>query len=122
MKNLSRDAKQIIAIWASVFVLIAASWFALTVYQNTPASGATQPFDHSNCQYPDRWSNPEDGCDNSDPAVPECIKEMYSQAAEQQCIDAFVKAHTEPKKTDTKKTAPVSSSSKPAAVSTCSGK
>lgn len=27
-------------------------------------------FDHSNCQYPLRQSNPVDGCDNSDPADP----------------------------------------------------
>ena len=52
------------------------------------------PFDHSNCQYPERWSNPKDGCDNSDPAVPECIKASYSKESEQACIDAFVKANT----------------------------
>lgn len=32
------------------------------------------PFDHSNCQYPQRLSNPVDGCDNSDPAMPQCMK------------------------------------------------
>ena len=32
------------------------------------------PFGHSNCQYPDRALNPEYGCDNSDPARPECMK------------------------------------------------
>lgn len=32
------------------------------------------PFDHANCQYPERASNPPDGCDNSDPARPECMK------------------------------------------------
>ena len=51
-------------------------------------------FDYSNCQYPERWSNPENGCDNSDPAVPECIKEMYTKEAEEACIDRFVKANT----------------------------
>lgn len=40
------------------------------------------------CQYPDRWTNPPGGCDNSDLAVPECIKAMSSQAAEQACIAA----------------------------------
>lgn len=50
----------------------------------------TTAFDHSNCQYPDRWSNPADGCDNSDPAVPECIKAMSSQEAEAWCIKQFV--------------------------------
>lgn len=47
-------------------------------------------FDHSNCQYPDRWSNPTDGCDNSDPAVPECIKAFSTKAGEDACIAAFV--------------------------------
>ena len=56
--------------------------------------GEPAVFDHSNCQYPDRWSNPKDGCDNSDPAVPECIKAAYSKESEQACIDAFVKANT----------------------------
>jgi hypothetical protein len=62
-----------------------------------PAESRTQPavaaFDHTNCQYPERWTNPADACDNSDPAVPECIKDMYSEAAEKACIDAFVKAN-----------------------------
>lgn len=47
-------------------------------------------FDHSNCQYPDRWSNPADGCDNSDPAVPECIKAFNTKAGEDACIAQFV--------------------------------
>jgi hypothetical protein len=55
-----------------------------------------QPFDHSNCQYPDRWSNPTTGCDNSDPAVPECIKASSTQEGEATCIAAFVKAHEQP--------------------------
>lgn len=28
------------------------------------------PFDHSTCQYPDRTTNPPNGCDNSDPCDP----------------------------------------------------
>jgi len=36
---------------------------------------ATAPaFDHSNCQYPYRASNPLNGCDNTDPACPLEIK------------------------------------------------
>ncbi len=62
--------------------------------QPQPAS-ASQPsvFDHSNCQYPDRWSNPVNGCDNSDPAVPECIKSFNTKEAEDACIAAFVAQH-----------------------------
>jgi len=57
-----------------------------------PASAA-QAFDHSNCQYPDRWSNPVDSCDNSDPAVPECIKAFSTEQGEKDCIAAFVASH-----------------------------
>jgi len=39
-----------------------------------PAGAATEVFDHSDCQYPSRASNPPNGCDNSDPARPECMK------------------------------------------------
>lgn len=39
-----------------------------------PVSAQSLVFDHSNCQYPNRLSNPPDGCDNSDPARPECMK------------------------------------------------
>ncbi len=59
-----------------------------------PPQARTQPasaaFDHSNCQYPDRWTNPADGCDNSDPAVPECIKAFSTEQGEKDCIAAFV--------------------------------
>lgn len=56
-----------------------------------PASASQQEtFDHSNCQYPDRWSNPADSCDNSDPAVPECIKSFSTKAGEDACIAEFV--------------------------------
>jgi len=44
-----------------------------------PATAATvapteTTFDHSTCQYPNRLSNPVDGCDNTDPANPQCMK------------------------------------------------
>lgn len=31
---------------------------------------ADKPFSHEFCQYPDRTTNPPDGCDNSDPCDP----------------------------------------------------
>jgi PBP1b-binding outer membrane lipoprotein LpoB len=56
-----------------------------------PANASdTLPFDHSNCQYPDRWSNPVDGCDNSDPAVPECIKAFSTKEGEDACIAQII--------------------------------
>lgn len=57
---------------------------------------ADKPFSHEYCQYPDRWSNPVDGCDNSDPAVPECIKAFSTKAGEDACIAEFVAAHDQP--------------------------
>lgn len=36
----------------------------------------TPMFDHSVCQYPDRVSNPVDGCDNSDLANPDSSDEI----------------------------------------------
>lgn len=41
---------------------------------NTSLAETSKPFDHSQCQYPYRASNPVDGCDNSDPACPLEIK------------------------------------------------
>jgi hypothetical protein len=35
-------------------------------------ANAAPAFDHSQCQYPERTTNPPDGCDNSDPANPYC--------------------------------------------------
>lgn len=57
---------------------------------------ADKPFSHEYCQYPDRWSNPVDGCDNSDPAVPECIKSFSTKAGEDACIAAFVATNQQP--------------------------
>lgn len=78
-------------------IILLAFWTAGTfvVGQQVPAPKAAAAFDHSNCQYPDRWSNPADGCDNSDPAVPECIKGMSTQQEEAACIDAFVAEHSD---------------------------
>jgi hypothetical protein len=58
--------------------------------KETDGRCADKPFDPANCQYPDRWSNPVGGCDNSDPAVPECIKSFSTKAGEDACIAAFV--------------------------------
>lgn len=51
----------------------------LYILTSDPANSIVRPvsavaFDHSVCQYPNRLSNPPDGCDNSDPANPECMK------------------------------------------------
>lgn len=65
--------------------------------KETEGRCADKPFiDHSNCQYPDRWSNPANGCDNSDPAVPECIKSFSTKEGEDACIAAFIAQNTQP--------------------------
>lgn len=62
----------------------------------TPAQPASVSQPSPICQYPDRWTNPPGGCDNSDPAVPECIKEFSTQEGERACIDKFVADHQTP--------------------------
>ena len=85
-----------------------------------PAETRTQPasaaptFDHSNCQYPDRWTNPPNGCDNSDPAVPECIKAFSTEQGEKDCIAYYAAQHPEPTL--------VIEQPKPAPVAQCGGK
>jgi len=78
--------------------LTLAAVLALTPAQSRtqPTSAVGAPFDYSNCQYPNRWSNPVDGCDNSDPAVPSCIKASSTQEGEALCIATFVKANEQP--------------------------
>jgi hypothetical protein len=109
-------------------IVLLAFWTAGTfvVGQQVPApKAAAATFDHSNCQYPDRWTNPAEGCDNSDPAVPECIKSFSTEAGEKACIDAFVKAN------NPQAPAPITSDQTPAnnatptgaaPVSSCTGK
>jgi hypothetical protein len=104
---------------AVISVFVTATSIALYP-TNTEKTQAAASFDHSNCQYPYRWSNPENGCDNSDPAVPECIKGMSTQAEEKACIDAFVAQHNQAQPTTpvTPVTPPVVTTPAPA-PSTC---
>lgn len=97
--------KKLILSALSLSIVIVGILTALPAQTRTQPASATQTsqFDHSTCQYPDRWSNPAYGCDNGDPAVPECIKEMYSEQAEKDCIAAFVKQNEQPKSKPVKK-------------------
>lgn len=80
---------------------------------------AIQEFDHTNCKYPHRWSNPPQACDNSSPAVPECIKAMATQETEQACIANFVKQYEQPTPSEPVTTTPASDEQK---TYTCGGK
>jgi len=90
--------KQLIVNVIVLVLLIIVAILVLPVSLRLAPANATQAeiFDHSNCQYPDRWSNPADGCDNSDPAVPECIKAAFTKESEDACIAAFVAQHEQP--------------------------
>lgn len=58
-------------------VILLGFWTAGTFIagQQVPAPAVSaQTFDHSQCQYPDRTTNPVDGCDNSDPCDPANVK------------------------------------------------
>lgn len=61
-------------------------WALFVIFSNATAQSKTEPYDatqpgtftgHENCQYPNRETNPPNGCDNSDPACPETIKYGY---------------------------------------------
>lgn len=88
-----KAARFTLAVIGVAILLVA--FLALLPAQSKPqeAGAAQQPYDHSNCQYPYRWTNPADGCDNSDPAVPECIKAAYSRESEDACIAKFVEQY-----------------------------
>lgn len=49
-------------------------FIAFAMLTDNPVAAQPAPFDHSQCQYPNRQSNPIDGCDNTDPALAECMK------------------------------------------------
>lgn len=99
---------------STLLIILVGFALALITVSILPSSSQSQPanaaqnFDHSNCQYPDRWSNPADGCDNSDPAVPQCIKAIHTQEAEQACIAEYVKQYEQPAPSEPVTTTPAS--------------
>lgn len=92
--------KIILAFFATFLMPVSCATAPTTTPTTTVASATTKPYiQHENftqdvrqpteqqyCQYPDRWTNPPGGCDNTDPAIPECLDQMYSREAEEQCI------------------------------------
>lgn len=91
------------------FLILTASMacLAFSVYKS---SSAETTFDHSQCQYPTRTTNPPDGCDNSDPACPAEIKggncgnsqketeniELQTDKVSNQSVEAGTEAYTQP--------------------------
>lgn len=59
-----------IAIALVILMGIVATW-VLTA-NAAPVRYEDKVFDHSQCQYPERTTNPPNGCDNTDPANPAC--------------------------------------------------
>lgn len=105
---------------AVVMVSLAVSIVMPVETRPQPASASQAAFDHSGCQYPDRWSNPADGCDNSDPAVPECIKEFSTKAGEDACIARLYPGTAEKRQAIAEHDAAINPA--PAKVSECEGK
>lgn len=70
----SRDTRDIIIIWGAAIGVVFAIVVNFELMIQSHTVGAVEAFDHSICQYPIRLSNPINGCDNSDPPNPECIK------------------------------------------------
>jgi len=101
----------VVSLLILIVAIVAFCLVALWLLFPPTVSGSIAPakYDHSNCQYPARWSNPPDGCDNSDPAVPECVAKSTTQLEETRCIDAFVKKHNDPEPITSPKVAPVGS-------------
>lgn len=54
----------------SISIAIVGVATALPAETRTQPASASPAFDHSQCQYPDRTTNPPNGCDNSDPCDP----------------------------------------------------
>lgn len=72
------------------YILLAT--FALWFHIYTHTKVAAQPvvsFDHSNCQYPDRTTNPVNGCDNTDPCDP-----ANTKGGSGDCTPAYVEHNT----------------------------
>lgn len=85
------DREDIIPIVVMVVAVAVTAWLAwFFLFEDREVARAAAPFDHSNCQYPTRSSNPPNGCDNSDPAVPECVSPKVID--EQACIKEYVAA------------------------------
>lgn len=68
--------KQALIAGSIIIVGLVANVFMPADIRTQPVN-ADQAFDHSDCQYPNRDTNPPNGCDNSDPACPETIKYGY---------------------------------------------
>lgn len=77
-----RTVLNVLSISGYVLLAVFTLWFYIYTHTKVAAEAGV-PFDHSNCQYPPRLSNPPDGCDNSDPAHPECMKYGTEECATQ---------------------------------------
>lgn len=75
MKAFFRQAFLVAFVMVLVLLMLGAAWFFFNA--NTPSTAAASNlpvFDHMQCQYPTRSTNPANSCDNSDPACPAEIK------------------------------------------------
>ena len=78
---------------SAAFVVAMGSGYLFGASNVTPVTATVDVA--AQCQYPERDSNPQNGCDNSDPAIPECLGK--TGAGEQAClafVDQCLKTHT----------------------------
>ena len=59
-----------VCIWLIAICVVA--YFSMIILATAKVE-AQGTFDHNQCQYPARPTNPIDGCDNSDPSMPEAV-------------------------------------------------
>lgn len=97
---------------AGIVIVAVLGFLVFMTYQTIEDRAAAQPaFDYSQCQYPDRTTNPPGGCDNSDPCDPANVK-----GGSGDCVDVAV-----PKVNETAPTVDVEPTPAPV-TNTCGGK
>lgn len=73
---------------------------------------AEQPFDHSQCQYPMRSTNPANGCDNSTPCDPQDAAKGGSGACRDEMVTRPVPKSSQPTTPETPQS-PINNPPKP---------
>ena len=63
-----------VIVFGLAMIMVIGLAFAPVQTTPKPARATQEGFDHSNCQYPHRTTNPPNGCDNSDPCDPANVK------------------------------------------------
>lgn len=99
-----------VAIYIMIGIVVG---YLACIYEDSKRANAQEAFDHSQCQYPLRTTNPANGCDNSDP----CDPQDAVKGGSGECKDPEpVKQPVEPKEETVQ---PINRFSEPAVVEGC---